>query len=155
EFAGDSPVEEGVTSEPVSASRFPANREKYRELPRFLPEQALDYLGRASVFNGLPKQFPKPVNREDPARYQGIERRLGPVIREKGKGRSLQRAPIGSARLSGPRTRLALPQRSNGHGSRGQGQGFSCRTMMGGQNTRGRRYCSFAVNQSRNSSRAS
>ena len=48
--------------------RFPANREKYRELPRFPPEQALDCLVRANIFNALPGQFPKTANREDPAR---------------------------------------------------------------------------------------
>src|SRR6266849_6396130 len=53
-------------------SGFPANREKYRELPRFPPDQAPDCLGRASIFNGLPKQFPKTANREGAARYQGI-----------------------------------------------------------------------------------
>jgi hypothetical protein len=86
-FAPENPVRTGLPAGGGSlertrlCSRFPANREKYRELPRFPPEQALERFGRASVFNGLPKQFkqfPKTVNREGPARYQGIERRLGP-----------------------------------------------------------------------------
>jgi AcrB/AcrD/AcrF family len=34
-FASDSPLEEGVSSEPVSAWRFPGNREKCRELHYF------------------------------------------------------------------------------------------------------------------------
>jgi hypothetical protein len=36
-FASDSPLEEAVTSEPVSAHSFPGNRVKYRELHRSRP----------------------------------------------------------------------------------------------------------------------
>jgi hypothetical protein len=35
EFADDSPAEETVTCELVSAAKFPANREEYREFHRF------------------------------------------------------------------------------------------------------------------------
>ena len=66
-----------------SLFRCSLNREKYRELPRFPPEQALDCLRRASIFNGLPKQFPKTANREDPTRYQGIGQKVRAVIRER------------------------------------------------------------------------
>jgi hypothetical protein len=40
-FAVDSPLEEGVSSEPVSARRFAGNRVNYRELRRFRPKRRL------------------------------------------------------------------------------------------------------------------
>ena len=40
-FVDDSPLEEAVSSEPVSAPLFPANREKYREIFKRLAVAAL------------------------------------------------------------------------------------------------------------------
>jgi hypothetical protein len=72
-FAIDSPLEGVVSSEPVSASLFPANRVKYRELRRLEPDQAFALLEKASILKVLKKQFPEGANRESVAPYQGIE----------------------------------------------------------------------------------
>jgi hypothetical protein len=53
-FAADSPLEEAVTSEPVSAWQFPANREKCRELPLLAADQAFSLLKKARIIRALP-----------------------------------------------------------------------------------------------------
>jgi hypothetical protein len=47
----DSPLAEAVSSEPVSAPLFPANRVKYRELQRLASDQAFELLEKARSFN--------------------------------------------------------------------------------------------------------
>ena len=69
----DSPLEEAVSSEPVSVSPFPANREKYRELSRIAARRTRRRLEKASVFKTLLSEFPGQANRENAAPYQGIK----------------------------------------------------------------------------------
>src|SRR6202047_4450619 len=76
-FASDSPLEEAVSSETVSAPKFPANRAKYRELQRLAPDQAFGLLEKASILNALRKRFPGEANRESPAPYQGTNSKFG------------------------------------------------------------------------------
>jgi hypothetical protein len=80
--AREAPLEVGVSSEPVSAPLFPANRVNYRELQRLAPDQAFDLLEKANFINALKEHFPGQVNREGPAPYQGIEIEVRSRIRE-------------------------------------------------------------------------
>jgi hypothetical protein len=80
--ARKAPLEEGVSSEPVSAPPFPANRVNYRELHRLAPDQAFDLPEKASFINALKKHFPGQANREGSAPYQGIEIEVRSRIRE-------------------------------------------------------------------------
>jgi hypothetical protein len=80
--ARKAPLEEGASSEPVSAPLFPANRVNYRELQRLAPDQAFDLLEKANFINVLKEHFPGQVNREGPAPYQGIEIEVRSRIRE-------------------------------------------------------------------------
>src|SRR5271169_5262303 len=90
--AADSPLEEAVSSEPVSGREFPVKQGKYREFSRCSPDLLEIYVKKSRRFSDLGLDFPAQSNREFFAgtanRNQGNREISGPRQKEKGRGRT-------------------------------------------------------------------
>src|SRR5208283_1573130 len=162
-----------------SGVKFPGNRAKNREFRRFPGPQLRVFLKNKRRIKSLYRRFSNhrtgnffERNREfalttDQGAGSG---RLGRSLGSAGSKRNRSPVQVGVGRISwssgGPARWAESPERNDKNqsphpyqsvslGASGHGQGLACRTRMGGQKTKGWRYCSFWANQSRKSNNAS